>query len=332
VLRILARAALLALGAFAGGELAVRILADVPLAERLPIMSAQANEFRGWAMVPGEAHYTYQHKVQLNSHGFRSREIEPKQEGELRVLALGDSLLYGQGVATEDTITAEMETLLRERMPGRPVNVINAGHRAYDTRQELGLVRELGAELDPDVVIVFWFWNDLHERPIEKTYDALQRIGTIAFDVGAPMEGWVEAKWRATQLVRSSALVMYLYDWWRATSHSGEMAPDYVDAGMERFEFYLSQFQRLSGELGFRLVYAIIPEPAGLMAPHHTHAVDARAAELLAAAGVETIQFQAALSALAHETGRLPVIPYDGHYLPEGNRVMAEAVVEALAP
>lgn len=310
----------------------MRVLADVPLAERLPIMSAQANEHRGWAMVPGEVHYTYQHRVELNSHGFRSPEIAPKEEGELRILALGDSLLYGQGVATEDTITSQLEVMLRERLPDRPVNVINAGHRAYDTRQELGLVRELGAELQPDVVLVFWFWNDLHERPIEKTYDALREIGPIAFDVGAPMEGWVEAKWRATQLVRSSALVMYLYDWWRATSHTGEMAPEYVDAGMERFQYYVSQFKRLSGELGFRLVYAIIPEPAGLLGDHHTHAVDARAAELLAEAGVETIRFQEALSTLAHENGELPVIPYDGHYLPIGNQVMAEAVLEALAP
>lgn len=331
VSRVLTRLALVGVGSFAGGEMAVRILGDAPLPERLPIMTERANELRGWEMMPNEVHYTYHHRVQLNSLGFRSPEVGEKVEGELRVLAVGDSLLYGQGVADDETIAHYMQGLLEERHPEREVNVINAGHRAYDTRQELGVVREYGAQLQPDVVLVFWFWNDLHESRIQETFDGLTEVGPVAFDVKAPMEGWVKTKWRLQQVVRSSALVMFLYDWWRATAHDGALSDEYVDAGMERFQSYLKQFQRLSSELGFRLVYALIPEPGGLTSTHFANGIDQRAMELLEAAGVETIPLHPPLAALASELGELPIIPYDGHYLPIGNRVMAETVVEALS-
>jgi hypothetical protein len=153
--RILALA--LALGAsLLVAEIAVRVLAGSPLAERLPVMMVRANPRRGWEMVPGE-HYTYQHRVQVNSLGLRGPELAAKRPGERRILFLGDSLTYGQGVADDETVPAALERALAERAPQQRWSVVNAGCRAYGTSHELGLLAELGARIQPDVVLLGWY-------------------------------------------------------------------------------------------------------------------------------------------------------------------------------
>ena len=68
--RLLALSLALALG-LAAGELLVRELVGVPLVERLPVSRVEANPYRGWAMVPNEAHYTYLERVEVNELGLR---------------------------------------------------------------------------------------------------------------------------------------------------------------------------------------------------------------------------------------------------------------------
>jgi hypothetical protein len=89
-------ALVIALGASAlVAESAVRLVVGAPLAERLPVMMVRANPQRGWEMVPGE-HYTYQHRVRVNSLGLRGPELGTKALGERRILFLGDSLMLAR--------------------------------------------------------------------------------------------------------------------------------------------------------------------------------------------------------------------------------------------
>lgn len=91
-----------------------------------------------------------------NSRGFRSPEIPlQKPPGRLRVLMVGDSMVYGIGVENEETFSAEME----RREPR--LQVINAGVPAYSGAEELVQLREEIGPLDPDIVVVAYFWNDL---------------------------------------------------------------------------------------------------------------------------------------------------------------------------
>ncbi len=311
-------------------ELFVRVAVGAPLCERLPILMIRANSHRGWEMVPGQLHYTYQYPVHVNSLGLRGKELGEKRPSEVRVLALGDSLVYGQGVADEETLPAQLERVLGEREPGeRTWTVVNAGHRAFDTRQELALLQELGQQIQPDVVVLFWYWNDFAERDIRTTYENLKASGEVAFDTGTRVEGWERVRWQAKQLVRRSALVMLAYDLLRR-SREGPINPTYVERGFARLGRHLERFRSLGDELGFDGVLAVIPDPSTLRGGSDIRSIAERAAALTREHGLPVVELLPALEPLQGRAGRLPVIPFDGHYLPEAYRAMAELLAERL--
>ncbi len=311
-------------------ELAVRAMVGAPLVERLPILRVQANRYRGWEMLPGEDHYTYQHRVHVNALGLRGPEIGPKQGGERRILCLGDSLVYGQGVADDQTLSAQLEALLQSRAEdGASWRAINGGLRAYGTSQELGLLDELGARIAPDFVILFWFWNDIVERPIPETFARYEASGPVAFDTSEAMEGRALWKWRALQLARRSALVMYSWDQIRLR-RSSFYTPDVVSAGLTHLEQALPRFRSRCEALGARPIVAVIPDHGSVQGSHPSRALAARAMELARAAGLSVIDLSPPLVELARAGDVELAIPFDGHYTSPANRAMAAAVVEAI--
>jgi len=322
--RKLLAVALSLLASLVAGELLVRILTEAPLPEQLPILTVRANRFRGWEMLPGETHYTYDHPVTVNGLGLRGAEVGPKGEGETRVLVLGDSLIYGQGVADDETLPVYLEGYLATQRPAERWTVVNAGLRAYDTRQELGLIEELGAAIEPDVVVLAWYRNDFLERDIEGTFERLSASGPIAFDTGRPMEGSEVWKWRAKQLVRRSALAMFLHDALKR-KHGGQIA-DETPAGLERLAGYLDRFVALGRAQGFRPLFLTIPGAEQIPAANADRSPDREARALAAERGIPTLDLYQPLRALFEREGALPTVPYDGHYAAAANRALGEAV------
>ncbi len=106
-------------------------------------------------MPPGE--------FKVGSHGFRYPEFpEKKPEGEFRVVALGDSIVFGQGTAKDD-VSAVLEKSLNEKPPKgfKTARVINTGVPSYSTCQEISLLAELiEPKYRPDLVIVGYAAND----------------------------------------------------------------------------------------------------------------------------------------------------------------------------
>jgi len=92
--------------------------------------------------------------TELSSQGLRDRLYGPKEPGEYRILMLGDSFTMGHAVAPGDSIPSQVERLLdTEGLPGR-VSVINAGCSGAGPLQELGVLRERGMCLEPDLVVL----------------------------------------------------------------------------------------------------------------------------------------------------------------------------------
>ena len=324
--RILALA--IALGAsFLVAELAVRVFVGAPLAERLPILMVRANSYRGWEMVPGE-HYTYQHRVRINSLGLRGPELAAKDSNERRILFLGDSLTYGQGVADDETVPAALQRALQEREPRLRWNVVNAGCRAYGTSHELGLLAELGARIQPDHVLLGWYWNDVSERAIQPTYESFLPRGEFAFDTGDRVEGWGWLRWHALQLPRRSALVMLVHDLF---SDKNQMfAPEIVEDGFRRLDPELAGFRAECARLGATAVMVIFPDANRLAGAERSRPFDERAAALARQHELPLIELLPALEPLHAATGRLPILAFDGHYDAEANRAMGAAIAARL--
>ncbi len=98
----------------------------------------------------------------LNGNGWRGPEVGAKQRGELRVLNLGDSCTWGLGVHEDETYSERLGPLLTERTHARWSSV-NAGVPSYSSLQGRRFFSRYGAELAPDVVTLYFGWNDAWE-------------------------------------------------------------------------------------------------------------------------------------------------------------------------
>lgn len=98
----------------------------------------------------------------LNSVGWRDDEHSlTKPEGTFRILGLGDSYLFGQGVKPRDRCLDELPDRLKQVCPKTKFETINTGQPGYNTFQELQSLKKCGWNYDPDLVILHFVPNDI---------------------------------------------------------------------------------------------------------------------------------------------------------------------------
>jgi len=102
--------------------------------------------------------------IKTNSMGFRDYEYAlEKPSGKKRVLFLGDSFTLGWGVPLDSLYSKQLEQMLNEDY--NKIEVINAGVGNYNSIMEVELFKLKGLELNPDLVILMYFINDVEPTP-----------------------------------------------------------------------------------------------------------------------------------------------------------------------
>ena len=98
--------------------------------------------------------------IAINSLGFRSRELSAKEIKKLqRVAIVGESVAFGWGASSNQTTFAyQLEDLLG---PSRYA-VINAGVPSRTMADTVKYYHGYVSRFDPETIIVFCGWNDLH--------------------------------------------------------------------------------------------------------------------------------------------------------------------------
>lgn len=98
----------------------------------------------------------------LNSVGWRDVEHSiSKPAGTFRILGLGDSYLYGQGVKADDRCLDLLPSKLKSTWPETKFETINSGQPSYNTGQELQSLQRCGWRYSPDLVILHFVPNDI---------------------------------------------------------------------------------------------------------------------------------------------------------------------------
>lgn len=107
-------------------------------------------------------------RATTNEHGFRGQApvSRSKDPGSLRIIGLGDSVMWGSVVDASDSFLGLLQARLRSLAP--QAEVINAGVVGFSALQEALLLERLLAEFSPDVVVVNFCENDL--LPTEDPY------------------------------------------------------------------------------------------------------------------------------------------------------------------
>jgi lysophospholipase L1-like esterase len=105
-------------------------------------------------------------RIETNSLGFRGpeigRDLLPK---ELRIIVAGASSVVGFYAETNaDTFSSLLEQKLRQNVPGRPVNVVNAGVPGYTLKEMERLIDHVLIGLQPAVIIIYPGFNDMFTK------------------------------------------------------------------------------------------------------------------------------------------------------------------------
>lgn len=100
-------------------------------------------------------------RIDTNSKGFRDAELPgDKTQGELRILALGDSVTISDYLPAEQSYVEQLQKNLNAKLPAGKIEVVNAGISDIGLSEEMGILRERGLSVRPDFVLLGFYLND----------------------------------------------------------------------------------------------------------------------------------------------------------------------------
>lgn len=99
--------------------------------------------------------------VSTSSQGFRERQ-EPEKKGPrtVRILGIGDSVMFGQGVEESERYMDVLERLLNERLGAVTWETITLAVPGYNLVTELAALEHFGLAYDPDLILYGYVPND----------------------------------------------------------------------------------------------------------------------------------------------------------------------------
>lgn len=282
----------------------------------------------GWSLLPGaqtrmRSPGEFDIAVRINAQGFRAdREYSPAPPpGVERIVAVGDSFTFGNGVEVHQTFPSLLERRLA-------AEAINLGVPGYGVDQQLLMLESRGLGFQPDVVLL-----GLHTPDIFRNTNAfhgqygkpLFRIGPegrlVLTNVPVPEPGAPRPPQRRGPLDRSRLVQLF---WVRLERHGfGEVWG--VTEGI------LRRMAAVSEGAGARLVVLLLPPQYAVYGSRlerlsQSHTIDC-IAEILRESRIEHLDLTPVLAArVEREPGELLFYRKDGHFTPAGNEVIAREV------
>jgi lysophospholipase L1-like esterase len=316
-------------------EASLRLLYPPPIRFRYPQESYDVDREVGPVLRPRQTAFTIDRVVRTNTLGLRDHEITPEPApGTLRVLALGDSQTFGNGLDLEETWPKQLERAL-PATPSRRWEVVNAGVPGTDTWQHEIFLNRLLDTTHPHAVVLALYVNDV-----------VPRHDPLAVDADARTNTWQK---RVAYAVRRSAIVTWLFYRvympvrGRWTQQAGSVE-DHVltgrrdpraERGWEQVERSLTAIKARCDAHGVALVVAVLPRRDQVAGTQPGRAYTERALAVARAHGIDAIDLLPDLTAAHRVHGAELFVPWDGHNSAAANRVIAAAlaprVVDAMS-
>ena len=148
----------------------------------------QADRAMEFVLQPSKTYSRFHNRLSVNRYAMRADDFPPQKSSsnELRVLVIGDSILYGGVRIDQADIGTELLKGNLERELGRPVVVGNASAKGWGPPDELGYLKRYGT-LDADVVILELSSHDYEDAPrfvplvgISPAYPDKKPLGALA--------------------------------------------------------------------------------------------------------------------------------------------------------
>ena len=131
----------------------------------------------------------------------RDFRVTPKQEEVRRVVFLGDSFTWGDGVEPEETYPKVFESLLRKERSPSPLEVINWSRPGWNTWRELKSIEPQLPTLDPDLLIIGYCINDAEPINRRQLNELRRAMRTAQREPSSRPIIWLYEQTRLGQLV-----------------------------------------------------------------------------------------------------------------------------------
>lgn len=277
--------------------------------------------------------------VSFNALGLRDveRSVKPAP-GTVRILALGDSVTFGMGVAQHQTYPRKTEALLNAgRIGGPRVEVLNMGMPGYNTLHQLAQLREVGLALEPNVVVVGFLYNDVEPSSAQRGAAMPEREER---SFGARVKSRFNAA--ALWLKKNSLLVAWASPrigsalrplGFKGYGQVGAMKDQYVEANpqWQAVRAALLEMKRLTDERGIELVVMVIPAMARFSdANYPIKEYHDAVSGFCRQHGIRALDLLPAFWGL--DGTKFWISATDGHPNAEGQEIIAQALAAQLKP
>jgi lysophospholipase L1-like esterase len=313
----------------AAGELYLRAAVGPPVHFRHPQESYVADPEIGVRLAPNQHSYTHAKSVATDRYGFRGPDYETAPPpGVARIVALGDSQTFGNGVAFEETWGEQTRALLAARQPPIAVEVVNAGVPGTDTWQHVAIARRaLQTYRGISHVVLAVYVNDVAARyappplearsttPARRALHALKRSALFSA-VWASYQGAIAAPGRGAH---------------EEEQMRGSADPR-IDPGWAEVDRSLAQIAELAAAERARLLVVVLPRRDQVRAPSAPRGYNDRMAAICDRLGIAHIDVLDALRRAYASEGEALFIPWDGHNARAANAAIAREVAAWLAP
>jgi lysophospholipase L1-like esterase len=277
-------------------------------------------------LIPGATGSVAGARTTVNSFGCRDREYQiPKPRGVVRIVGIGDSLTFGQGVEEEDTFLARLERDLTAR--GLRVEVINCGVFGYNVNEEARRFQEVAELLEPDIVLIGYELGDPLPNP------PLKKEATSASEGSQAPRSLVQGR-ALVDLVKESRVISFLayrYSFLLKKFSFRNWDSLYAD-GSPLWKNLSDKYAGMAATARARKIdvaVAIVPQLSNLDEGYPFKSIHNRVAVMCRTQGMKVVDLLPAF--LGQDGPRLWIHPRDRHPNAEGHRFIADALLEPVA-
>ena len=220
---------------------------QLPVVEGHSAIPLAADGRKGWGLARGGS-------ARVNELGLRGADLAEPVGDEVRLLTLGDSSIYGDGV-DEGQVFEQVAAAALSRSWGRTVRGVNGGVPGYDTGQSLGLLARVGEAVQPDLVVVANLWSDVFAGEHHK-----RAQGPGLEDWTTPLRAF--ATWRVTRTLLAPWLASRRVGFAVDPSRIGSLSEEGgTRTSLQAYVAGLNALADRSEELGAQVVFVVLPAP-----------------------------------------------------------------------
>ncbi len=293
----------------------------------------------GWRYQPGYEGYFkggldyLQIPIQINSDGFRDAEFRPKDAARPRLVVVGDSVVFGSGVAAGERFGEKLQA--RAERAGWPIEVRNLGINHYTFKQYLALAEMDFAGLRPDALLIGFTLNDIEPWDPQPQPAENDAGGPALRDTLGRLVDRFERSWASRFLdeiaIRVKYAAMGVEE--EAAYHTRWMASvtEYWqrEENRRRLAAELDELLSLVADRGLAVAVVLLPEKNDLLEPERFAFPRQAVAAMLESRGVPLCDPYAAFAA-DDDISHLFLEHDSIHLTPRGHDLLAQTLFDCL--